>query len=216
MSENKLEMLFNYGLVLRLPYDKIDTLNQILEENGIRIIYQRPSLGKIIIQAPSGNNEGAEFDKEWNNGVAFLKDINKVTGKTTKICSMCGKEKDVSEFHRFYNKVYSWCEECEKKDIRKPTRLVKKYDEYPYLLILPRDDNAYVWCAYCKKFHIHGLGGGHRGAHCSVYSPHKCKSSFERTGYFLYMPSKKVLKEIRDGIDRYLEEYYEWSSNRWG
>lgn len=64
MNDDKLEVYFNYGLVLRLPYNKIDTLNKLLEENGIRIIYQKPSIGRIYIQTPSGNAEGAEFDKQ--------------------------------------------------------------------------------------------------------------------------------------------------------
>ena len=25
-----------------------------------------------------------------------------------------------------------------------------------------------VWCPFCGKFHTHGLGSGHRAAHCPV------------------------------------------------
>ena len=72
MSDEKLEVYFNYGLVLRLPYEKIDTLNKLLEENGIRIIYQKPSLGRIYIQSPSGSKtEGAEIENKWKRGCYF-------------------------------------------------------------------------------------------------------------------------------------------------
>jgi hypothetical protein len=36
------------------------------------------------------------------------------------------------------------------------------------------------YCVFCKKFHLHGKGEGHRIAHC-----HKPESPFEKTGYIL-------------------------------
>ena len=37
-----------------------------------------------------------------------------------------------------------------------------------------------VWCHYCKKYHLHGHGEGHRTAHCPDPD-----SPFYRTGYIL-------------------------------
>ena len=36
-----------------------------------------------------------------------------------------------------------------------------------------------VWCCYCLKWHLHGAGAGHRGAHCVRETPHA------ETGYSL-------------------------------
>lgn len=36
-----------------------------------------------------------------------------------------------------------------------------------------------VWCPFCRKNHIHGIGGGHRNAHCIKPTP------FTETGYIL-------------------------------
>ena len=36
-----------------------------------------------------------------------------------------------------------------------------------------------VWCAYCKRYHLHGGGGGHRVAHCDKVTPYSV------TGYIL-------------------------------
>jgi len=35
------------------------------------------------------------------------------------------------------------------------------------------------WCPYCRKWHIHGDGEGHRIAHCMKETP------FKDTGYIL-------------------------------
>lgn len=35
------------------------------------------------------------------------------------------------------------------------------------------------WCPYCRKEHYHGLGDGHRAAHCFRESPYR------ETGYIL-------------------------------
>lgn len=37
-----------------------------------------------------------------------------------------------------------------------------------------------VWCNFCNKWHRHGIGEGHRVAHC-----HSEKSPYARTGYII-------------------------------
>ncbi len=37
-----------------------------------------------------------------------------------------------------------------------------------------------VWCRYCKQWHSHGVGEGHRIAHCSNRN-----RKYKKTGYFL-------------------------------
>lgn len=37
-----------------------------------------------------------------------------------------------------------------------------------------------AWCPFCKKFHHHGIGEGHRIAHCSNE-----ESPFNQTGYVI-------------------------------
>lgn len=39
-----------------------------------------------------------------------------------------------------------------------------------------------VWCRYCSDFHLHGLGDGHRVAHClEIYG----RTPYHSTGYVL-------------------------------
>jgi hypothetical protein len=42
----------------------------------------------------------------------------------------------------------------------------------------------WVWCRYCKAWHSHGQGEGHREAHCSGATP------YTRTGYNLALAGK--------------------------
>ncbi len=39
-----------------------------------------------------------------------------------------------------------------------------------------------VWCRYCRAFHYHGIGAGHRAAHCATTTP------YTATGYTLIAP----------------------------
>lgn len=53
----------------------------------------------------------------------------------------------------------------------------------PELLALPRckgSDLLKVWCVYCDKWHVHGMGYGHRVAHCESDA-----SPYRETGYIL-------------------------------
>jgi hypothetical protein len=52
----------------------------------------------------------------------------------------------------------------------------------PTVLAIERDEkgNLSTWCQYCRKFHHHGTGEGHRDAHCFEED-----SPYIRTGYVL-------------------------------
>lgn len=53
----------------------------------------------------------------------------------------------------------------------------------PIVLAEPRPDFPSGWrfyCAYCRRWHLHGEDLGHRVAHCSALD-----SPFRKTGYFL-------------------------------
>ncbi len=45
---------------------------------------------------------------------------------------------------------------------------------------LPFDEAMKFYCDFCKKYHFHGLGEGHRIAHC-----HNDKSPFNEKGYII-------------------------------
>lgn len=68
-----------------------------------------------------------------------------------------------------------------------------KNKEIPVLKGPVRDGQIFVWCPFCRRDHIHGLGGQdhsklhHRGAHCSPGS-----SPFLETGYYI-----KVVPGVR-------------------
>lgn len=71
--------------------------------------------------------------------------------------------------------------------------------KYPVIKCLPRDDffgGMMFWCPFCKKWHRHGIGAGHRVAHCT--NPN---SPYSGTGYIIKMMSKSELRRIREGID---------------
>ena len=70
-----------------------------------------------------------------------------------------------------------------------------KKDKVPIIKCFPRPDNLVLmfWCHECEKFHIHGLGAGHRASH-GRGNP-KLKN-----GYILKLHSKKTLKRIHKTI----------------
>ena len=55
------------------------------------------------------------------------------------------------------------------------------------------------YCPFCEQFHNHGIGKGHRVAHCLNTS-----SPFKENGYFLKHFSKSELIQLREDIDIYL------------
>ena len=65
----------------------------------------------------------------------------------------------------------------------------------PVLLAYLREDGAglKVWCPFCRKWHLHGWGFGHRIAHC-----HESASPFQETGYKLRAATRAVSKAVKD------------------
>lgn len=43
-----------------------------------------------------------------------------------------------------------------------------------------------MYCRYCKQWHLHGEGEGHRVAHCNNDSPYK------KTGYILRLKQEQT------------------------
>jgi hypothetical protein len=81
--------------------------------------------------------------------------------------------------------------------------MVVKTDEFPLIKCLPREDfdgGLKFWCPFCRKWHRHGRGDGHRSAHCTASN-----SPFNAHGYFIELMSKKELKEIKKAIDETLD-----------
>lgn len=58
-------------------------------------------------------------------------------------------------------------------------------------------------CPVCNKTHRHGIGEGHRSAHCDIGTP------FEKTGYVLKYYTKKELKSLIKAASDMLKLYYE-------
>lgn len=59
---------------------------------------------------------------------------------------------------------------------------MSKKINYPVFYVEPRSDGGegyMFFCPYCKKNHYHGLGEGHREAHCEPGSP------LRETGYII-------------------------------
>ena len=55
----------------------------------------------------------------------------------------------------------------------------------PQLPAYPRTDGIpglRVWCSWCRRWHVHGAGYGHRAAHCHTASPYR------DSGYTLTRP----------------------------
>lgn len=71
----------------------------------------------------------------------------------------------------------------------------KEYKDMPVLIAFktPDKNQFAVWCPYCRKWHYHGLGEGHRIAHCNSGS----KSPFEKTGYIL-VEGKGIVQVTED------------------
>ena len=84
-------------------------------------------------------------------------------------------------------------------------KIEKLYPSMPIIKCLPRidlPDSMTFWCPFCKTWHTHGRGDGHRVAHCgsSEISP------FFNQGYIIKMMSKKELKKIRSAINKHLKD----------
>jgi len=67
MENELLDMYCNYAIVVRLQYKQISDIKEFFEDNGIREIYDRASLGRIYLKEetpPSVNNDGGNFDNK--------------------------------------------------------------------------------------------------------------------------------------------------------
>jgi hypothetical protein len=67
----------------------------------------------------------------------------------------------------------------------------------PVVKGLPRFDGVpgfMFWCPWCRRWHLHGVGEGHRAAHCA-------KGPFVETGYILKALTKKELRELKRAIE---------------
>ncbi len=56
----------------------------------------------------------------------------------------------------------------------------KKYPNIPIIECEDTKENWMFYCQYCKCYHHHGKGEGHRVAHC-----HNDMSLYARSGYYL-------------------------------
>ena len=58
------DMWINYGLIARLPLKEVKAIKSFLEENNIKLVYDKVSIGHLLIKEkyPSGslNPEGTD------------------------------------------------------------------------------------------------------------------------------------------------------------
>jgi hypothetical protein len=54
---------------------------------------------------------------------------------------------------------------------------MSKMDKYPVVLCTETEHGWKFWCPFCKRYHEHGKGAGHRVAHCTE------KDDFEYGGF---------------------------------
>jgi hypothetical protein len=61
-------------------------------------------------------------------------------------------------------------------------------NETPIVEAVERTDGTglKMYCEYCKAWHLHGHGEGHRVAHCTKDTPYK------KTGYILKLKRKEI------------------------
>ena len=67
------------------------------------------------------------------------------------------------------------------KEVRmeRETPIIGYKEGMPIILCRSRRPNYIFYCQYCRHNHFHGIGDGHRAAHCGLESP------FYETGYYL-------------------------------
>ncbi|MBM4041586.1 MAG: hypothetical protein FJ290_24055 [Planctomycetes bacterium] len=85
----------------------------------------------------------------------------------------------------------------------------------PLLPAVPREDGYgwKVWCRYCKAWHSHGIGLGHRGAHClshdrrgrPINSPYSAFSDPPGRGYELVLREEALDANGREAARRLVE-----------
>lgn len=77
-------------------------------------------------------------------------------------------------------------------------RKMNQKKRIPVLKGVIRDNQIFVWCPFCRKYHQHGWLGKpeHRVAHCDMDSP------LSETGYLVVPFTKKELKQMASALDR--------------
>jgi len=64
-------------------------------------------------------------------------------------------------------------------------------DDAPILEATPtKDGGLKAWCEYCRRFHHHSDGEGHRVCHCS--NP---KSPYHKMGYILKIKAGEAISD---------------------
>ncbi|ETA68884.1 hypothetical protein MettiDRAFT_2372 [Methanolobus tindarius DSM 2278] len=74
----------------------------------------------------------------------------------------------------------------------------------PTFKCIPRKDldgGMMFLCPYCHEWHRHGIGNGHRVAHCR-----KNDSPLKETGYFIEMMSPDELMKVKECVDFHFED----------
>ena len=79
----------------------------------------------------------------------------------------------------------------------------KEYLDFAVFKCLPYENGLKFWCPFCKAWHHHGVGEGHRVEHCS-YQVGKTPlpSPFKKEGYVITEMTTTELKETRRDIER--------------
>ena len=74
---------------------------------------------------------------------------------------------------------------------------------FPVVKALPRIDGVdglMFWCPFCKRWHLHGAGEGHRAAHCFNE-----ESPLDKRGYVLKALTKTEMKKLIKALSREVE-----------
>lgn len=84
----------------------------------------------------------------------------------------------------------------------------KEKIKYPILKGFERGNGFIsVWCPECNKFHSHGIGEGHRTAHCGIINKNNqiIKSPYDEHGYIIKVFTKAELKQYLPFIKKTLK-----------
>lgn len=122
----------------------------------------------------------------------------------------------------------SWVLELDKKVLEAMLKNVRKGEDTYILYLLfdkhrihiecfPRDlgngeFGMQFYCPICEEWHLHGIGEGHRVAHCRHDGFHRSGEKMPRDnplaehGYVIKMMNKEDLRRIRDEINAYLKK----------
>ncbi len=74
-------------------------------------------------------------------------------------------------------------------------------EDIPIVKVELRDDvlgGLKFWCPFCRVYHLHGRGEGHRAPHCST----RANSPFSETGYILRIDPPRESKEYAERFER--------------